>query len=104
VPGNPRHVIYVWFDALTNYITALDIQPKPKTWQFLARDVHLIGKASFASRSLLANFLGSRAPLPQRSLPMACGPWKSENSKSLQNVVEPNMLIDRYGVDAVRYF
>ncbi len=108
VPGNERHVIYVWFDALANYITALGYPDKSGNFgSFWPVDVHLIGKDILRFHSVYwPTFLMSAGlPLPKKVF--AHGWWTVEGqkmSKSMQNVVEPNMLIDRYGVDAVRYF
>jgi methionyl-tRNA synthetase len=108
VPGNPRHVIYVWFDALTNYITALGYPSESENMTtFWPADVHLIGKDILRFHAVYwpTFLMAAGLPLPQKVF--AHGWWTVEGqkmSKSLQNVVEPNMLIDRYGVDAVRYF
>ncbi|MHC1698527.1 MAG: methionine--tRNA ligase [Geobacteraceae bacterium] len=108
VPGNPRHVIYVWFDALTNYITALGYPNESENMtNFWPADVHLIGKDILRFHAVYwpTFLMAAGLPLPQKVF--AHGWWTVEGqkmSKSLQNVVEPNMLIDRYGVDAVRYF
>ncbi len=108
VPGNPRHVIYVWFDALTNYITALGYPSESDDLAaFWPADVHLIGKDILRFHAVYwpTFLMAAGLPLPQKVF--AHGWWTVEGqkmSKSLQNVVEPNMLIDRYGVDAVRYF
>jgi methionyl-tRNA synthetase len=108
VPGNEDHVIYVWFDALTNYITALGYpDDTEKLKDFWPADVHLIGKDILRFHTVYwpTFLLSAGLPLPEKVF--AHGWWTVEGqkmSKSLQNVVEPNMLIDKYGVDAVRYF
>jgi len=108
VPGNPKHVIYVWFDALTNYITALGYPDQTGNFsRFWPVDVHLIGKDILRFHAVYwpTFLLAAGLPLPKKVF--AHGWWTVEGqkmSKSLQNVVEPNMLIDTYGVDAVRYF
>jgi methionyl-tRNA synthetase len=108
VPKNESHVIYVWFDALANYITALGYPDETGNFtRFWPADVHLIGKDILRFHTVYwPTFLFSAGlPLPKKVF--AHGWWTVEGqkmSKSLQNVVEPNMLIDRYGVDAVRYF
>lgn len=108
VPGNERHVIYVWFDALTNYITALGYPDQQGTYQrFWPVDVHLIGKDILRFHTVYWPTFLMAAGLPLPKKVFAHGWWTVEGqkmSKSLQNVVEPNMLIDTYGVDAVRYF
>ncbi|HKZ17091.1 MAG TPA: methionine--tRNA ligase [Geobacteraceae bacterium] len=108
VPGNNEHVIYVWFDALANYITALGYpETTEKLQDFWPADVQLIGKDILRFHTVYwpTFLLSAGLPLPNKVF--AHGWWTVEGqkmSKSLQNVVEPNMLIDKYGVDAVRYF
>jgi methionyl-tRNA synthetase len=109
VPGNEKHVIYVWFDALTNYITALGYPDDPEGYcrKFWPADVHIIGKDILRFHTVYwpTFLLAAGIPLPRKVF--AHGWWTVEGqkmSKSLQNVVEPNMLVDKYGVDAIRYF
>ncbi len=108
VPGNERHIIYVWFDALTNYITALGYPDQQGNYQrFWPVDVHLIGKDILRFHAVYWPTFLMAAGLALPKKVFAHGWWTVEGqkmSKSLQNVVEPNMLIDTYGVDAVRYF
>lgn len=109
VPGNERHVIYVWFDALSNYITALgypeDSEGRYKG--FWPADVHIIGKDILRFHTVYWPTILMAAGIPLPKKVFAHGWWTVEGqkmSKSLANVVEPNMLIDKYGVDAIRYF
>ena len=108
VPGNDKHVIYVWFDALTNYISALGYPDATREYQrFWPASVHLIGKDILRFHTVYwpTFLMAAGLPLPEKVF--AHGWWTVEGqkmSKSLQNVVEPNMLIDKYGVDVVRYF
>ncbi len=108
VPGNEKHIIYVWFDALSNYITALGYPDRSGNFgKFWPVDVHLIGKDILRFHAVYWPTFLMAAGLPLQKKVFAHGWWTVEGqkmSKSLQNVVEPNMLIDRYGVDAVRYF
>ena len=109
VPGDEKHVIYVWFDALTNYITALGYPDETAATigTFWPVDVHLIGKDILRFHAVYWPTFLMAAGLPLPKKVFAHGWWTVEGqkmSKSLQNVVEPNMLIDKYGVDAVRYF
>ncbi len=108
VPGNDRHVIYVWFDALTNYITALGYPDTTGNYsKYWPVDVHLIGKDILRFHTVYWPTFLMAAGLPLPKKVFAHGWWTVEGqkmSKSLQNVVEPNMLIDKYGVDVVRYF
>jgi len=109
VPGDERHVIYVWFDALTNYITALGYPDDTdgNFERFWPVDVHVIGKDILRFHTVYwpTFLLAAGLPLPKKVF--AHGWWTVEGqkmSKSLQNVVEPNLLVDKYGVDAIRYF
>ena len=108
VPDNDKHVIYVWFDALTNYITALGYPEATDDFKrFWPVNVHLIGKDILRFHAVYwpTFLMAAGLPLPEKVF--AHGWWTIEGqkmSKSLQNAVEPNMLIDKYGVDAVRYF
>ncbi len=108
VPGNDKHIIYVWFDALTNYMSALGYpDATPEYQRFWPANVHLIGKDILRFHTVYwpTFLMAAGLPLPEKVF--AHGWWTVEGqkmSKSLQNVVEPNMLIDKYGVDVVRYF
>ncbi len=109
VPGDEKHVIYVWFDALTNYISALGYPTDPdgNYSNFWPCDVHVIGKDILRFHAVYwpTFLMAAELPLPKKVF--AHGWWTVEGqkmSKSLANVVEPNMLIDKYGVDAIRYF
>ncbi len=108
VPGNDKHVIYVWFDALTNYISALGY-PEDKKGLFATfwPAVHVIGKDILRFHTVYwpTFLLAAGIPLPKQVF--AHGWWTVEGqkmSKSLRNVVEPHMLADTYGVDTIRYF
>jgi methionyl-tRNA synthetase len=109
VPGNDKHVIYVWFDALTNYISALGY-PNDSDGDFSTFwpcDVHVIGKDILRFHTVYWPTFLMAAGLPLPKKVFAHGWWTVEGqkmSKSLANVVEPNMLIDKYGVDPIRYF
>jgi methionyl-tRNA synthetase len=110
VPGDPAHVVYVWFDALTNYISALDWDGSSRGGELYAKywpAVHLIGKDILRFHAVYwpSFLLSAGLPLPRTVF--AHGWWTVEGekmSKSLRNVVEPNALVDAYGVDPVRYF
>jgi len=108
VPGNDKHVIYVWFDALANYITALGYPDASGNFgKYWPANVQLIGKDILRFHAVYWPTFLMAAGLPIPSRVFAHGWWTVEGqkmSKSLQNVVEPNMLIDKYGADAVRYF
>lgn len=109
VPDDEKHVLYVWFDALTNYISALGYpaDEEGRFADFWPCDVHVIGKDILRFHTVYwpTFLLAAGIPLPEKVF--AHGWWTVEGqkmSKSLANVVEPNMLIDKYGVDAIRYF
>ena len=108
VPDNEKHVIYVWFDALTNYISALGFPDSDGDFsKYWPCDVHVIGKDILRFHAVYwpTFLMAAGIPLPEKVF--AHGWWTVEGqkmSKSLANVVEPNMLIDKYGVDAIRYF
>jgi methionyl-tRNA synthetase len=109
VPGNPRHVIYVWLDALTNYVTALgypDVDSDAFT-MFWPTVLHVVGKDILRFHSVYwPAFLMAAGLDPPRRV-FANGWWTVEGekmSKSLGNVIPPKQLVDTYGVDPVRYF
>lgn len=108
VPDDSEHVIYVWFDALTNYITAAGFPGHlEKFSKFWPADVHLIGKDILRFHTVYwPTFLFS-AGIPVARKVFAHGWWTIEGqkmSKSLGNVVDPNEIVDEFGVDAFRYF
>lgn len=109
VPGDPRHVIYVWLDALTNYVSALGGADDPSGLyeKFWPADVQLLGKDILRFHAVYwpAFLLSAGLPLPRQLF--VHGWWTVEGqkmSKSLGNVVRPDDLFDAYGVDATRYF
>ncbi|OEU73491.1 MAG: methionine--tRNA ligase [Desulfuromonadales bacterium C00003068] len=109
VPNNDKHVVYVWFDALNNYITALGYpdDKEGKFAEFWPASVHVIGKDILRFHTVYwpTFLMAAGLPLPEKVF--AHGWWTVEGkkmSKSMQNVVEPNMLVDKYGVDPIRYF
>ncbi len=110
VPGDPEHVIYVWIDALTNYISGLDWDGSSSGGRLFEQfwpAVHLIGKDILRFHAVYWPTLLMSAGLPLPKTVYAHGWWTVEGekmSKSLRNVVEPHSLIDAYGKDPVRYF
>jgi methionyl-tRNA synthetase len=109
VPGDEQHVIYVWVDALTNYISALGgfDAGAPKYDQFWPVDIHLIGKDILRFHAVYWPTMLMAAGLPLPKQIFAHGWWTvngQKMSKSLRNAVEPNMLAADIGRDAVRYF
>ncbi len=109
VPVNEEHVIYVWLDALTNYITALGYGSEDDSLykKFWPVDVHLIGKDIIRFHMIYwpAFLMSIEEPLPEKVF--AHG-WVlidgGKMSKSVGNVVDPVILAERYGVDALRYY
>ena len=108
VPGDPAHVMYVWVDALTNYLTATGFPdadaPRARYWP---ADAHVIGKDITRFHAIFwpAFLMSAGLPLPRQIVAHGFVNLRGEKmSKSLGNVIEPSMLVARYGVDAVRYF
>jgi len=109
VPGNDKHVMYVWIDALTNYMTAAGFpdEEAPEYQAFWPADLHMIGKdiVRFHCVYWPAFLLAAELPLPMRVY--AHGWWTIEGqkmSKSLGNAIDPNVLVEAYGLDQLRYF
>src|SRR5437660_1101890 len=109
VPGNPGHVMYVWVDALTNYITAVgypDVD-SPEFRRYWPADLHVIGKdiVRFHAVYWPAFLMSARIDVPRRIFSHGFLFNRGEKmSKSVGNVVDPFALVDAYGVDQVRYF
>ncbi len=108
VPLGEGHVIYVWLDALSNYITALGYPDEPELYEkYWPANVHLVGKEIVRFHSIIwpAMLMSAGLPLPKQVLGHG---WilleGGKMSKSKGNIVDPVKLIDRYGVDALKYF
>ncbi len=108
VPFDNEHVIYVWFDALFNYVSGIGYSTDQEKFEkFWPADLHIIGKDILRFHAIYwpAFLMAAGVEPPKRVF--AHGWWTVEGrkmSKSLRNVVDPNRLIDAYGADAVRYF
>ncbi len=109
VPFDPKHVIYVWIDALSNYITALGYPEKTDIdfEKFWPANVQLVGKEIVRFHTIIwpALLMALDIPVPKKVFGHG---WilleGGKMSKSVGNVVDPYVLIGRYGVDALKYF
>lgn len=108
VPGDPSHVMYVWLDALTNYITAAGYpDTKSEHWKFWPADVHFVGKDIVRFHAIYWPAFLKAAGLEPPKRVFAHGWWTIEGqkmSKSLGNVIDPVALVAEYGLDPLRYF
>lgn len=109
LPFDNDYVTYVWFDALVNYMSALEYLPreKPTGNQFWPATVHLVGKDILTTHAVYWStmLMALNRPLPETIF--AHGWWTVDGekmSKSRGNVVDPNKMVESYGVDAFRYF
>ncbi len=108
LPFDPKHVIYVWFDALINYISAIGYGRNDELFnRYWPADVHFVGKEINRFHSLIwpAMLMSAGLPLPKKIF--AHG-WLTVNgekiSKSKGNAVDPRILVNAYGLDAVKYY
>lgn len=108
VPLDEKHVIYVWLDALSNYITALGYPEETELFEkYWPADVHLVGKEIVRFHTVIwpAMLMSMEVPLPKQVLGHG---WLllegGKMSKSKGNVVDPVKLIERYGIDSLKYF
>lgn len=107
VPGDDGHVMYVWIDALTNYISAVGYPDQQRCGEFWPADLHVVGKDILRFHAVYwpAFLLAAGVAPPKRIF--AHGWWtkdKQKISKSLGNVIDPFELVGSYGLDATRYF
>ena len=108
VPGDPKHVMYVWVDALNNYVTGCGFpdETDPR-WRYWPADVHIIGKdiVRFHAVYWPAFLMSAGLSLPRRVFGHGFLFNRGEKmSKSVGNVIDPMELADAYGVDQLRYF
>jgi methionyl-tRNA synthetase len=108
VPGDEKHVIYVWIDALTNYISALNyFEANSELKKYWPADFHVVGKDILRFHTVYwpTMLMSLGIDLPKSIF--AHGWWTVEGqkmSKSLGNAIDPNWLIEKFGVDPIRYF
>ena len=108
VPDAPGHVMYVWLDALTNYITACGFPDETaERWKYWPADVHFVGKDIIRFHAVYwpAFLMAAGLPLPKRV--SSHGWWVVDGekmSKSLGNVIEPRKMAETYGLDQIRFF
>ncbi len=107
-PNDPEHVMYVWVDALTNYITGVGFPDEDDpNWRYWPADVHIIGKDIIRFHAVYwpAFLMSAGIPVPKRVYAHGFLFNRGEKmSKSVGNVVDPFNLADQYGVDQMRYF
>ncbi|MGE0252750.1 MAG: methionine--tRNA ligase [Dongiaceae bacterium] len=109
IPGAPEHIMYVWVDALTNYLTAVGYPDTNSASfkQFWPADLHMMGKDIIRFHAVYWPAFLMAAGLKPPKRVFAHGWWTNEGqkiSKSLGNVIDPHDLIARYGLDPIRYF
>ena len=109
VPNDDDHIMYVWLDALTNYLSACNYSSSHNDAlsKFWPADIHMVGKDIIRFHAVYwpAFLMAAELPLPKKIF--AHGWWTNEGnkiSKSLGNVIDPFDLVDKYGVDQIRYF
>ena len=109
MPDNPKHVLYVWLDALTNYITALGFwsEDDSKFKKYWPADLHVVGKEIIRFHGIywpiFLHALGLE--LPKKLYAHSWIVMKDgKMSKSVGNVIYPETLIERYGLDATKYY
>jgi methionyl-tRNA synthetase len=109
LPFDKNYVTYVWFDALVNYVSALEYLPreKPIGNRFWPANVHLVGKDILTTHAVYWSTMLMALNLPLPDTIFAHGWWTVDGekmSKSRGNVVDPNKMVDEFGADAFRYF
>jgi methionyl-tRNA synthetase len=108
LPNDPKHTVYVWFDALINYITGVGYpEPNGDYSKYWPADLHVIGKDITRFHCIIwpAMLMSAKLPLPKTVLGHGWVQFQGEKlSKSLGNIVNPLEIADRWGADALRYY
>jgi methionyl-tRNA synthetase len=109
LPFDTHYVTYVWFDALVNYVSALEYLPREKSAGngFWPANVHLVGKDILTTHAVYWSTMLMALNLPLPETIFAHGWWTVDGekmSKSRGNVIDPNKMVETYGIDALRYF
>ncbi|MBI3515438.1 MAG: methionine--tRNA ligase [Proteobacteria bacterium] len=109
VPNDPAHIMYVWLDALTNYITAVGYPDETSEMfrRYWPADLHMVGKDILRFHTVYWHAFLMAAGVAPPTRVFAHGWWTNEGqkiSKSLGNVIDPLKLVDEFGLDPVRYF
>lgn len=107
VPDDPAHVMYVWLDALTNYLSAVGYPDQTERWKYWPPDAQVVGKDIIRFHAVYwpAFLMAAGLPLPKAIV--SSGWWVASGekmSKSLGNAVDADALVARFGLDAIRYF
>ena len=108
VPDDPAHIMYVWLDALTNYLSAVGFpDERAPRWRYWPADLHLVGKEIVRFHAVYwpAFLMAAGLPVPKRIF--SHGWWTVEGekmSKSVGNVIDPRELVATFGLDPVRFF
>lgn len=107
VPDDPDQVMYVWIDALSNYLTVLGYPDQPEWREYWPADLEIVGKDILRFHAIIwpAILLGIGIDLPKKILAHGfINIGGSKISKSVGNVIDPGQIIDEYGLDAFRYY
>lgn len=107
VPGDPDQVMYVWVDALSNYLTVIGYPDRDDWREYWPADVQVIGKDIMRFHAIIwpAMLMALDIPLPKKLLVHGIIASSGKKmSKTLGNVIDPNEIIDQYGLDAFRYY
>ncbi len=108
LPFDKEYVTYVWFDALVNYVSALEyLRPTPSQDQYWPASIHLVGKDILTTHAVYWSTMLMALNLPLPETIFAHGWWTVDGekmSKSRGNVIDPNKMVDEFGADAFRYF